>query len=92
MATAVTLEHIAELANHLSPQEQMQLVVQIGQKLEHVLAAASTNAGDAGSPAIVLRAMRQPPHLPTGDVDELEKAIAEGRLPVRSQGTFDSGR
>jgi predicted transcriptional regulator len=43
-----------------------------------------------GSPEAVLRAMREPPHLSSSAIDELEAAIASGRLPVRDQGAFDS--
>ena len=43
-----------------------------------------------GSPAAVREAMHRPPHLSAGDVDELEKAIEQGKLAVRSGGVFDS--
>jgi hypothetical protein len=33
--------------------------------------------------------MHEPPHLPWEDVDALERAIAEGKLPVRQEGVFD---
>ena len=42
----------------------------------------------AGSPAAVLRAMHEPPHLSVSDVDELDAAIAGGRLPVQTQRLF----
>lgn len=42
----------------------------------------------AGSPAAVLRAMREAPHLSVSDVDELDAAIAGGRLPVQTQRLF----
>ncbi len=45
--------------------------------------------GPSGSPALVRRAMHAPPHLQPGDVEELERAIEEARLPVRPQGPFD---
>jgi hypothetical protein len=45
--------------------------------------------GGAGSPGSILRAMREPPHLRSSAVDDLEAAIADGRLPVRAQGAFD---
>jgi plasmid stability protein len=41
-----------------------------------------------GSPAEVLRAVAAPPHLTSADVEELEAAIAGGRLPVRSNDVF----
>ena len=37
----------------------------------------------AGSPAAIRRAMQEPPHPSSADVDDLEAAIAAGRLPVR---------
>lgn len=42
----------------------------------------------AGSPAAVLRAMREPPYLSAPDVDELDAAIAAGRLAVRTGDLF----
>jgi hypothetical protein len=41
-----------------------------------------------GSPVAVLKVMRDLPHLDPKDVDELEKAIEQGRLPVRMRGAF----
>ena len=42
-----------------------------------------------GSPSAVIKAMHRPPHLSPEDLDELEKAIEHGKLPVRSGGVFD---
>ena len=42
----------------------------------------------AGSAAAVLRAMQEPPHLSDSDVDELDAAIAGGRLPVQTRDLF----
>jgi len=42
----------------------------------------------AGSPAAVLRAMQSPPHPSASDVDELDEAIAGGRLPIRTRDLF----
>jgi hypothetical protein len=44
----------------------------------------------AGSPAAVLRAMQQPPHPTSADVDELDAAIAAGRLAVRALDLFSA--
>ena len=41
-----------------------------------------------GSPAAILRAMQEPPHLSAADVDELDAAIAAGRLPVQTHDVF----
>ena len=42
-----------------------------------------------GSAAAILRAMLNSPHLTAADVDELDTAIAAGRLPVRDRGVFE---
>jgi hypothetical protein len=44
-----------------------------------------------GSPTAILQAMREPPHVSTIEVDELEKAIATGKQPVRFEPVFDEG-
>jgi predicted transcriptional regulator len=43
-----------------------------------------------GSPAALLRAVLSPPYVSSEDVDELEAAIASGRLPVRASDPFSS--
>jgi hypothetical protein len=43
-----------------------------------------------GSPLAVLQAMRALPDLETGDVDELERMIGAGKLPMRREGLFDA--
>jgi len=40
------------------------------------------------SAAAVLQAMNEPPHLSGSDVDQLEAAIADGRLPIRTRELF----
>jgi len=42
----------------------------------------------AGSPVAVLRVMQEPPHPSSADVDELDAAIAAGRLPIRARDLF----
>ncbi len=42
-----------------------------------------------GSPAALLSAMHEPPHLANDEVDELERLIEEGKLPVNFAGPFD---
>ena len=42
----------------------------------------------AGSAAAVFQAMQEPPHLSDSDVDELDAAIAGGRLPVQTRDLF----
>ena len=41
-----------------------------------------------GSPPTVLKVMRDLPPINPKDVDELERVIERGRLPVRMQGLF----
>lgn len=38
-----------------------------------------------GSPAAIRRVMHEPPHLMWEDVDELERAIEKGKLPVHQE-------
>ena len=88
-AINVGFQEVAELASHLSPEERLRLVAYIGAGLSDVPAESSHGEAPPGSPAAVLRAMREPPHLSAEEVDELEKMIAAGKLPVRQQGVFD---
>ena len=46
----------------------------------------------AGSPTAIRQVMHEPPHLKWEDVDELERAIEEAKLPVRQGGVFDDDR
>lgn len=46
----------------------------------------------AGSPVVVRQAMHEPPRLKWKDVDELERAIEEAKLPVGQEGVFDDGK
>ena len=43
----------------------------------------------SGSPAAIRKVMHEPPHLKWGDVDEMERAIAQGKLPVHQGSVFD---
>jgi predicted transcriptional regulator len=43
----------------------------------------------ASSPEVILRAVRQMSHPSAAAVDDLDAAIAAGRLPVNGQGAFD---
>ena len=47
---------------------------------------------DAGSPAAILKAMYDAPHLTEEDVAQLERAIEEGKLPVSQEGVFDGAQ
>lgn len=68
--------------------EQKKSVEQVAlERLSSLLDAPKENL--SGSPAALRQAMHEPPHLPWEDVDALERAIAEGKLPVRQEGVFD---
>lgn len=41
-----------------------------------------------GSPAAILKVLRDLPHISAEAVDELERVIEQGKLPVRMQGEF----
>ena len=43
---------------------------------------------DPCSPAAIRQVMHEPPHLKSEDVDELEKAIEQGKLPVQQESVF----
>ena len=43
----------------------------------------------AGSAVAVREAMHEAPHLSPSDVDELERVIEEGRLPMSSRSVFE---
>jgi hypothetical protein len=51
---------------------------------------ASTDELPPGSPARLLKMMSEGPHVSSEDVDALERAIEEGKLPVRQAGIFDA--
>lgn len=48
-----------------------------------------TSQHPPGSPATILEAISQLPHLDPEDVDALERAIEESRLPIREERLFD---
>jgi hypothetical protein len=45
-----------------------------------------------GTSVSVRKVMHEPPHLRWEDVDELERVIEEGKLPVHKQSVFDEAR
>ena len=57
--------------------------------LERLGALVPANTGTRlGSAAAILRVMHEPPHLTAADVNELDVAIRDGRLPVRTNDLF----
>ena len=89
VASTGQLDHLEKLAAQLSPREQLELLVRIGQHLGVVLEQPPREM--VGSAAGILRAASEPPHLDDEAVKELETAIAAGRKPVRTVGEFDNG-
>ena len=55
----------------------------------HVSIEPAPELPEKGSSAAIRRAMHDSPHLEREAVDELERAIAQDRLPVTEQGVFD---
>jgi len=82
-------QQIVELASQLSPEQQLRLVVRIGENLTSVLSEKGATRFPRGSAAAVLEAMRKPPHLSDADLEELRRAIASGRQPAQAKGVFD---
>jgi hypothetical protein len=80
----VGLQEVMDLASNLSPSQQKMLV-------SFLDASASTSDVVGGSPAAILSALGDPPHVSSEDVDELEKEIAAGKLRIRQEGAFDKG-
>jgi hypothetical protein len=50
-----------------------------------------SSRGPAGSPEAILQVVREAPHIRSEDVDAMEQAIEQGKLPVRASGIFDAG-
>lgn len=57
---------------------------------EHEDAEVESQDEMAGSPALLLKAMHEPPHVDPAIVDELERLIEESKMPVRYEGIFDA--
>jgi hypothetical protein len=87
--TNVTIEMPDDLARSLEgiATAQHKTVQQVALEQLSSLVRPAPNTRP-GSPEAVLRAMHQPPHLTSADVDDLDAAIAAGRLPVRSLDPF----
>jgi hypothetical protein len=60
---------------------------------DRVLEIEVTDGGQLrrGSPALVLNTLRQAPHVPATDVDDLERAIEASKLPVKYDDVFPAG-
>jgi hypothetical protein len=87
----VGFQEVAELASHLSPDEQLRLVAWIGAGLNATPATSARADALPGSATAVLCAVREPPHLSSEDIGEFEQAIAAALISreaavVNSQG------
>jgi predicted DNA-binding antitoxin AbrB/MazE fold protein len=71
---------------HLEPLEPVALVE--GTEVDVQVADESVVA-TAGVPATIVAAMRRLPDIDPSAVDDLERAIEAGKLPVRSESVFD---
>ena len=72
-------------AGHLEPLEALGLP-----EGAEVLMHFHLEPPTVGSPATILSAMHRLPDLDPADVDELERVIAKGKIPVQSESVFDS--
>lgn len=48
-----------------------------------------TQEVELGLPAAIREVMHEPPHLASEDVDELERQVERGKLPVMTNNVFD---
>jgi len=87
--TNLTIEVPDELARTLATiaAAEHKTIQQLAIERLRTLAGAAPEEA-VGSPAAVLRAMNQPPHLNPSDVDDLDSAIAAARLPIQSRNLF----
>lgn len=83
------LQQVVELASHLSPEEQVQLILRIQRQLPAALGTTGLGNVACVSPTAILSAVGEPPHISSETVDELERAIAVGKMPIRQEGIFD---
>jgi hypothetical protein len=51
-----------------------------------------SKAEEQGSPLAILQVLQQLPDLPSADIDELERVIKAGSLPVNFAGEFDHNK
>jgi predicted DNA-binding antitoxin AbrB/MazE fold protein len=74
---------------HLEPLEPVALVegTEVAVQVTEEAVAAT-----AGAPATIVAAMRRLPDIDPAAVDDLERAIEAGKLPVRSESVFDHQR
>lgn len=85
----LTIEMPDDLARSLEEIASVQhkTVQELGVERLRSLVEGSLAPGK-GSPGVILRAMREPPHPSVSDVEELEAAIAAGRVSVQMRNLF----
>jgi hypothetical protein len=74
---------------HLEPLEPVALVE--GAEVD-VQVTEATVAGATGVPSAIVAAIRGLPDIDPAAVDDLERAIEAGKLPVRSESIFDHAK
>jgi len=79
-------DHLARSLEKIAATQHKSLQELALERLSSLVEGSSTAL--AGCPAAVLRVMQEPPHLSASDVDELDAAIAAGRLPVHARDLF----
>ncbi len=82
--TQLTIEIPDDLVSRLKG-----LAAEQNKSVEQVAAERLRSLVGTASPKAILRAIARPPHVSSAAVDDLEAAIAGGRLPVREQGAFE---
>jgi len=83
--TNLTIEipdHLARCLESIAA-AQSKSVAQVAQE------SLNSLLGSAGSPDAVLRAARAAPSLSSAAMDDLDAAIAAGRLPIRDENAFE---
>lgn len=76
VAANVSLDRVLDLASQLTPREQAELLVRIGQRLERLFLEETPQPG---TPEAILKVIKGPPHVDPTIVDEMEAAIREGQ-------------
>jgi hypothetical protein len=84
----LTLEMSDDLARGLANLSEAQRTSVQQLAIERLRSLVEDYAATAGTPGVLIRALHEEPHLTASDVNELEAAIAAGRLPVRALDIF----
>jgi len=90
MSNTTNVEELAILATQLDPEDRQELIALIQASLGSNPTTASPPRPLPGSGAAILQALDSLPRLQPGDVEELERAIADGALPVSDEDIFGS--